>query len=202
MDKARLNEIWPKVGGILSIIILAITAIWWFSQDDPHILVLLFWSHLAILMIHEFEEYVYPGGFKEFFNTKTVFALPEPQDNAPLNDSMITYINLGSWALFFIAALLAEAAPWVGVMMIFSNIVNVIGHVGIFQIKAPGYNPGLASSIFVLLPFIVAVFLLIGDQLSGFEYAIAIIGGVLLAAALPITGNVSRRRALQALNVA
>jgi hypothetical protein len=92
----QFNTIWPKIGGILALFIIVILFGYAFTESEYNVFVLLFWLHLALLMLHEFEEYVYPGGFKEFFNTRTVFALKEHQENAPLNESMIVFINLGA----------------------------------------------------------------------------------------------------------
>ncbi len=198
MNLEKINRIWQRTGGILSILIIAIIIVRWQENTDLEILSLLFWLHLAILMLHEFEEFVYPGGFKEFFNTKTVFALSDPQENVPLNETIIFYINMGAWILFALAALLTNVAPWLGVMMVVFNIVNIVGHIGIFQIKNKGYNPGLITTLVLLTPFSVYVFWFTIDSgiLTTFEYVISIIGGILLAMSLPILGIASKKKYL------
>jgi hypothetical protein len=144
-------------------------------------------------MLHEFEEYVYPGGFKEFINTETVLALEKPVD-----DFMITFINLGAWFLFASAAFLTTVAPWLGIMMVIFNFLNIVGHGGIFQIKKKGYNPGLFTAIFIFVPYSVIVLWLAIDQelLTVVEYVVALIGGVFLALSLPLWANIRNRKFL------
>ncbi|MFW9994883.1 MAG: HXXEE domain-containing protein [Candidatus Odinarchaeota archaeon] len=196
MNYARINQIWPKLGGVLAIVIILSLIIWWVMDPGLYIFTWLFWLHLALLMLHEFEEYVYPGGFKEFINTDTVLALETPAENFPANDLMITFINLGAWFLIALAAVLTTVAPWLGIMMVIFNFLNIVGHGGIFQVKMKGYNPGLFTTIFIFVPYSVIVLWLAIDQelVTAVEYVVALIGGVFLALSLPLWANIRNRK--------
>lgn len=196
MELEHFNALWQKFSGFLGLFIMIALAVAMLLVSEVNTLQLFFWMHLGFLMLHEYEEYVFPGGFKYFFNHMTVFAVDPPQENIPLGEKMIAVINLGAWVLFTLAALLYEVAPWLGVMMIVFNIVNVVGHLILFQFKKFGYNPGLLTSISLLLPIIILVFdeVIGNDLLSGFEYVLAIVGGIILAASLPISGVLARRQ--------
>lgn len=196
MNYARINQLWPKFGGGLSLLIILSLIIWWVIEPGLYIFAWLFWLHLALLMLHEFEEYVYPGGFKEFINTDTVLALEKPIENFPANEFMITFINLGAWFLVALAAFLTTVTPWLGIMMVIFNFLNIVGHGGIFQIKKKGYNPGLFTAIFMFVPYSVIVLWLAIDQelLTVLEWVFALIGGVFLALLLPLWANIRNRK--------
>ena len=57
-------------------------------------IVILFWFHLPLLLLHEFEEYVIPGGFKKFMNSNTLFSLDKPAEDIPLSEFIIAFINI------------------------------------------------------------------------------------------------------------
>ncbi|MHA1205591.1 MAG: HXXEE domain-containing protein, partial [Candidatus Heimdallarchaeaceae archaeon] len=141
MKLKKFNTIWPKVGGFFAIVIIFIVIFLWKSSSLTNKLSLLYWFNLAVLMLHEFEEYVFPGGFKEFINNKTFFAVEDSFGFEPINDVVVVVINLGVWVLFILAASISSIAPWLGFAMIIFNVVNIIGHLLVFQKKVKGYNP-------------------------------------------------------------
>ncbi|MHA1887318.1 MAG: hypothetical protein DRO88_10585, partial [Promethearchaeia archaeon] len=194
MELKRINEIWPKIGGFLAVLITIIVIILWIGDNAIPVLAFMYWLNLAILMFHEFEEYVFPGGFKTFINTKTVLSLPEPNKSSPISDGVIIVINLGIWIVFIIAALLVNIAPWLGLSMVIFNIVNIVGHLLIFQKKVRGYNPGMITAI-LMIPFLVIVFVIVINQdlLTPLEYGVAGIIGFLSGISLPIYGSIIRK---------
>ena len=112
---------WAKTGFIVSIFLLVFLIVFVKPVDFVVFLLLL---QTPLYMLHQTEEYVFPGGFKKFANTKSVLALPEPENSEPVSDTLIAIINLGYWAIFIIAALLANIVPWLGFGMIIFNVVN------------------------------------------------------------------------------
>ena len=192
MDIARLNRIWQKSTGILAVIIIAVLVAWRYFSPEVNIFQWLFWLHLPLIMLHEFEEYVFPGGFKEFFNTKTPLALSTPRSDLPLGSPMIFIINMGAWILIVIGAVLAIKAPWLGMMMVVFELVNVVGHGFVFQLRHKGYNPGMVTAMVLFIPYIVIVFSLsiAKGLLSPGGYLIAIIGGLILALSLPVSAEI------------
>ncbi|MFH1641038.1 MAG: HXXEE domain-containing protein [Candidatus Omnitrophota bacterium] len=193
MNLAKAKRIWQLSTGILALFIIAILIVWRRFDPKVNIFQWLFWLHLPLLMLHEFEEYIFPGGFKEFFNTKTLFALPKPHSNVPLGNPMIFIINIGAWVLIIIGALLANIAPWFGAMMVVFELINVVGHGGLFQLRYRGYNPGFITATFLLLPYIAIFFYLsiTKNLLNSAEYVLSIVGGITLALLLPAFAAIS-----------
>ncbi|MHA1728569.1 MAG: HXXEE domain-containing protein [Promethearchaeota archaeon] len=197
MKLEKINIIWPKIGGFLALLITITMIILWISDNAISVLVIMYWLNLAILMFHEFEEYVFPGGFKTFINTKTVLSLPEPNKLGPISEGVIIVINLGIWVVFIIAALLATIAPWLGLSMVIFNIVNIVGHLLIFQKKVRGYNPGMITAI-LMIPFLIFVFVIVINQdlITPLEYIVAGIIGFVSGISLPIYGSIIRKKEL------
>jgi predicted HAD superfamily phosphohydrolase len=81
-------------------------------------------------------------------------------------------------------------------MMVIFNIVNIFGHLVLFQIKQKGYNPGFITALIVLLPFVAIALVQAWEaNLLSFEEAlIALTGGILSAASLPILGVIQKRK--------
>ncbi|MHA1353245.1 MAG: HXXEE domain-containing protein [Candidatus Heimdallarchaeaceae archaeon] len=185
MKLKKINTIWPKVGGFFAIVIIFIVIFLWKNSSLTNKLSLLYWLNLAVLMLHEFEEYVFPGGFKQFINYKTVFAVEDSSGFEPINDVVVVVINLGVWTLFVFAALISSIAPWLGFAMIIFNVVNIVGHLLVFQKKVKGYNPG-AVTAFLMIPFLVlsSIFIISNQFLTTLGYVLAVLIGVLCGASL------------------
>jgi hypothetical protein len=198
MNLARLNKIWPIVGGVVATIITIIVLVLWNQGSSGSEIIFLYWLNLAVLMFHEFEEYVLPGGFKYFINHKTVLGVSDPRAKEPISDIVIIAINLGVWIIFIIAALLAKKAPWLGAGMILFNVINIVGHLLIFQKKKKGYNPGMITAV-LMIPFLIFSFKVMFDQsiLNTGEYLLASVIGLISGLSLPFAGLIIRKRALR-----
>ncbi len=198
MNLKKFNQIWPIVGGAFALIILVLVLILWNDSVLIQKLTLLYWLNLAVLMLHEFEEYVFPGGFKHFINHKTIFAIKERPETEPINDTVIVVINLGIWFVFILAALITSTAPWLGFGMIIFNIVNIIGHLIIFQKGTKGYNPGMITAL-LMIPFLIFsfIFVITNDFLNLGGYLAAGIMGFASGASLPIFGSLIKKKVLK-----
>jgi hypothetical protein len=198
MNLKKFNQIWPIIGGGFAILIIVLILIFWNDSSLIQKLALLYWSNLAVLMLHEFEEYVLPGGFKHFINHNTIFAIEELPEAEPINDIVIVVINLGIWFVFILAALITSAAPWLGFGMIIFNIVNIIGHLIIFQKVKKGYNPGTITAL-LMIPFLILSFIFVinNDFLNLGGYLIAGIIGFASGASLPIFGSIIKKKAIK-----
>jgi hypothetical protein len=137
-------------------------------------------------MVHQFEEYIYPGGFKKTVNIKI---LKTGDPNFPLSDRLSFIINIGAWLLFIIAAIAGFSAIWLPVMLLFFNFGNALGHVFFGSIKLRNYNPGFFSSLFLIIPFSTFVIInLVGENLlTAGDIVISIAIGALLGATLPLS---------------
>lgn len=193
MQYEQLNQFWQKMLIIIIPLLTLVIIFPFFMDNNPDLIQLLYWLHLPLLMIHEFEEYVFPGGFKKFFNEQTVFALDPHQKDIPLNEAMIFWINIGIWVLIIVGALIVDIAPWFGlIFIIFNGIFNGFGHIVLFQLKEKGYNPGLLSTIILLVPFTYFVIQEVQNSnimVSG-EWIVAIIGGLVVGILLPVSARI------------
>lgn len=112
----------------------------------------LIWLQGIIYWVHEFEEYILPGGFLAFFNRHM---MRSNQDEYPLTKVGSFWINI---PLVYIAmpfsALLAHflGLEW-GLWTAYFSFLNAFAHVIMFFIFGRKYNPGLIISIFLNIPF-------------------------------------------------
>lgn len=110
----------------------------------------LIWIQLPVYFIHEFEEYILPGGFTKFFNTKM---LGSPKGDWPLTDTVSFWIN-GS-VIFFAFPLSGVLATVFGlsfgIWCAYFSFINAFGHV-VMTIRFKKYNPGFLVSLLLNIP--------------------------------------------------
>jgi hypothetical protein len=94
----------------------------------------LLWSYFAILLLHKFEEYAYPGRFKDYYNENI---LDENMiTRFPLNDRGIILVNvILGWTAFLLAAILDKNFIWLAIGLLGVTILNGIMHTIMFIIK-------------------------------------------------------------------
>jgi len=83
-----LKKEWSKVGAILAIYLFVMLFAFVRKYDFVVFVLLL---QTPLYMLHQTEEYIFPGGFGKFFNTK-IFNL-ETEDE-PLDENFIFYVNV------------------------------------------------------------------------------------------------------------
>ena len=111
----------------------------------------LIWLQGIIYWVHEFEEYIFPGGFLEFFNKNP---LGSNQAEYPLTKIGSFWINI---PLVYIAmpfsAILAHfyGIEW-GLWTAYFSFLNAFAHVIMFFVFGRKYNPGLVVSILLNIP--------------------------------------------------
>ena len=127
----------------------------------PTGLALLLWLSLITLFLHQFEEYRYPGYFPGMMNS-AMFASRQPE-RYPLNPQIALIVNVVvGWLFYFLAAVFAEKAIWLGIATILVSAGNFIAHNFLFNIKGKThYNPGMLTADLLFLPFAVAFFILV-----------------------------------------
>ena len=110
----------------------------------------LFWLIMPFYFIHQFEEYVFPGKFKETINS---FLTKQNDIDFPLNDKIAFYINtvFATWILLPILIILADFSIWFPLIFVVLTIVNSLLHI-VVSIRLRSYKPGLFASIFLNLP--------------------------------------------------
>lgn len=154
------NQIWQRLAAFLGPILLTLFIFIKFTDTSFTWIAFLFWIHLPLIMIHETEEYVFPGGFEKFANYDTILSKDPPQPDSPLSPAYGLFVNMSIWFWAILGGLTANILPWVGMgLILFQLLINGIQHTAIFQIKKQGYNPGFITTFLLLNPFCVLTIL-------------------------------------------
>lgn len=190
MKLSHVNSVWQSLTGFLAPMILTILLIEKATDSSLNFYQWLMWLHIPIFFFHEYEEYVInPNGFKKFVNTETIISLDPPQENFPADDLMLLVVNMSAWVWAFSGALLAQSYPWIGAsFLIFQTLLNCFSHPLIFQIKRKGYNPGLATTLVLFIPYLTFTFwYIINNNLFTItDWSLTLIVGVVLTAVFPM----------------
>ena len=107
---------------------------------------------LVTLLLHQVEEYRWPGYFPGMLNAAVYQStLPE---RFPLNTQTAFVINVPlGWTVYALAALYGPQFPWLGIATVLVSLANVGAHTFFFNLKGrTWYNPGLATALLLFLP--------------------------------------------------
>mgnify|MGYP002624444056 FL=1 len=149
----------------------------------------LIWLQGIIYWVHEFEEYIFPAGFLDFFNRNM---MKSDRCDYPLTTTGSFWINI---PLVYIAmpfsAVLAHffGLEW-GLWTAYFSFLNAFAHVVMFFKFGRKYNPGLVVSALLNIPvgaYMVWYFLshnLVSTQAN----IISIIVGILAQASMMVYG--------------
>lgn len=147
----------------------------WGHEQLSTIQIILMYS-LVALAIHQFEEYVFPGGAPLVIN-KATYGEKNDYKHYPGNTLSISIVNISAY-IFYILAIIFPQFIWLGLATMIFNIVQLFGH-GISMNKAMGtwYNPGLASSIFLFTP--ISIYYIIYIHTEGLADIFSWIGSII-----------------------
>ena len=141
---------WQKSLPMLAAVTLAI----WIALflHSPMTEQAIFAALLVIYMVHQTEEHLWPGGFRQFTNAHV---FKSGNDDWPVDTGGVALVNIGYvWLPVAAAALAPHTLRWVGLGWIGLTLVNAISHI-VTSIRFRQYNPGLVTSIVLFLPFTV-----------------------------------------------
>ena len=141
-----LVEHWPKATIFLAIYTFVLLFLYLFEEN---LLLFLLWVQTPIYWLHQFEEYIYPGGFAAFFNNNL---LGSRKNDWPLTKTFSFWINIPIiFVAFPLSAILAGSIDlsW-GIWTAYFSILNALSHGGMFF--KFGYNPGFIISLFLNIP--------------------------------------------------
>lgn len=174
-----LRKHWYDIGGLLSIIVLGFIYLNFKTLSDYQ---LLMWFSLISLFFHQLEEYRIVGTFPGMVNT-AMYKSDMP-DRYPLNTNTSLCVNvIVGWLFYFLAAVFAEKAIWLGLATIVVSIGNILAHTTLFNIKGKTiYNAGLATSWLLFMPCVYFFFSIVyADHLIKLtDYLIGIPLGIAL----------------------
>jgi hypothetical protein len=175
---------WPKTTITSAVYMTVLLLLFVLRQDFPLFLI---WIHTPIYFLHEFEEYILPGGFLAFFNTK-VLGSKDPE--IPLDVTRSFWINV---PLIFVAyPFSAILATWLGldwgIWVAYFSVANALSHVVMFFQHR--YNPGFFVSLFVNIPVgVFTIWYFVAHQLISVQaHIIGLVIGLGAQATLMIYG--------------
>jgi len=167
-------------------------------RNDPTSERALFAALLVIYFIHQIEEHLWPGGFRQFADAHMFHS---GNDNWPVNIDGVALVNTAFvWLPIALAAFFPQTLRWVGLAWVGLTLINGIIHI-VTTIRLRIYNPGLVTSIVLFLPFTIHVLVLEVERgaLSGADVGLIALYGILLhlpVAALFAVPFLLRRRHL------
>ena len=162
-------------------ILAAIGALFWviLFRDDPSREQAIFAALLVIYMVHQIEEHLWPGGFRQFGNAHVFHS---GRDDWPITEGGVALVNIGLvWLPVVLAMLFPENLRWLGLAWIGVTLVNAITHI-VALVRLKSYNPGLVTAVVLFLPFTIWVLVreMSAGALSGRQILLILIAGVLL----------------------
>lgn len=153
----------------------------WFAlfEHDPTSDRALFAALLVVYMLHQIEEHLWPGGFRQFTNAHVFHS---GNDDWPVNIPGVALVNIGYvWLPVGLAALFPQTLRWLGLAWVGLTLINALTHIAT-SIRFRIYNPGLVTSIVLFLPFTIFTLALEAARgaLSGAEIALIVLAGIVL----------------------
>jgi hypothetical protein len=172
-----ISDNWQKALPALAVITAAI----WFVlfRGAPASEQAMFAALLVIYMVHQTEEHLWPGGFRQFANANV---FKSGDDDWPVDMGGVALVNIGFvWLPVAAAALYPEPLRWIGLAWIGLTFINALTHI-VSSLRLRIYNPGLITSIVLFLPF--TIFVLAQEHargmLSGEQIGLILLLGIVL----------------------
>lgn len=164
--------------GIILAVLLSIGLI----ITRPQGMELLMWLSFGSLLLHQTEEWRFPGYFPGMLNV-AMFKSQTP-DRYPLNanSGMIINVVIG-WGSYLLAALLWDRMMWLAIATLIVSAGNIVAHTFIFNFKGKTlYNPGLITSWLCFFPIICEFFILTNSKnlISIGDWVLGLTAGALL----------------------
>lgn len=181
-----LYDNWMKATPFLAV--YSFILIWLYVREQNYALFLI-WLQTPIYWAHEFEEYIFPGGFLDFFNRNP---LGSKRGDYPLTKSGSFWINIPLvYILMPAAGIMAHyfGIGW-GLWAAYFSVLNAFAHVVMFFVFGFRYNPGLAASVFLNIPFGIyaAWYILTNEHITAAANVASILFGIAAQASMMIYG--------------
>lgn len=168
---------WQKSLPVLSALGIAVWII--LFRTDPLSERALWLGLLVIYMVHQIEEHLWPGGFRQFTNAQV---FKSGKDNWPVGIGGVALVNTAFvWLPVGLAVLLPSSLRWIGLLWVGLTLINGLMHI-VTTIRLRIYNPGLVTSVILFLPFTIFVLALESGRggLSGAQIGLILLGGIIL----------------------
>lgn len=144
-----LRRHWHDIGPFSAIVAGAYLIFGW--NEIPLLQKLLVLNFIVVLL-HQFEEYSWPGGFPAVANM-VLFSSANP-DRWPLNQNSSMVANIMLAYGFYLVPVFFPGVIWLGLApILLGMLLQVIGHAIYVNLKIKSfYSPGVATAVFGHLP--------------------------------------------------
>ncbi|HZA11735.1 HXXEE domain-containing protein [Mycobacterium sp.] len=171
-----LRRHWHDIGLVSAVVAGAYLLFGWGDLDFLQRLLIL---NFIVVLLHQFEEYSWPGGFPAVANLVLMPLAGMSRYFKPLNQLSSAVANLTFAYVFYLLPVFFPHTIWLGLAtVIVGAVLQVIGHAIIvnYQIRSL-YSPGVATAVLGWLPLgVVYVYYIQKHGLaSGWEWLSAIV---------------------------
>jgi hypothetical protein len=150
MDVYRKH--WQDIGGVVAMAICGTLALFGKRLSRPRLFAAL---NLVAMLVHQFEEYRFPGTFPGQFNGG-LFNSDKP-DCYPMNTHTAMVVNAGFFDGFYLLPVLFPKKAWLGLAPVLLGFFQALGHAFLFpRIVRARWCPGALSAMFLYVPFGIA----------------------------------------------
>ena len=183
---AWLYDNWMKSTPFLA---LYTTILLWLYVRPVNFPLFLIWLQCPAYWLHEFEEYIFPGGFLDFFNKS---ALRSTVGDKPLTKVGSFWINIPlMYVLLPLSGILSHfyGIQW-GLWTAYYSMLNASSHVVMFFIFGRRYNPGAVASILCNIPLgiYMVCYFMSNHLVSAGVNIISLIVGIIAMASMMVYG--------------
>jgi hypothetical protein len=170
---------WYNIGAVIALGVLAYVVISWQNLEIlPKLLLLNF----VALLIHQFEEYGWPGGFPAIMN---MVLQPSSTPNCyPLNQNSAMIVNVLFAYPFYLIPVFFPHVIWLGLAPVLFGMSQFLVHGIVANVKLRSlYNPGMAAVVLLHVPIgILYISHIVSNQLAtGWDWLFAVVYWVLCA---------------------
>ena len=150
MDMYRKH--WQDIGGVLAMVLTGSLALFGKRLSRPQLFSTL---NLVAMLVHQFEEYRFPGTFPGQFNGG-LFKSDKP-NRYPMNTHTAMVVNVGFFDGFYLLPMLFPKKAWLGLSPVLLGFFQALGHALLFpRLIGARWCPGALSAMFLHVPFGIA----------------------------------------------
>ena len=144
---AWFKENWPKVGAIVGLFLTIYLVVLVLPKSTVLFALLMY---TPLYMLHEIDEYIFPGRFAQFMN-KNIYRM-DPETGL-VDSTAIFGINIAVWIIFSFYSLWAVTDLTQGAWMPYFFIFQAVIHLILGIVGKRFFNPGMVSAWLVHVPW-------------------------------------------------
>lgn len=164
---------WYNIGMLIALVLIITLP---FTLSNMNFLQIVLYLNFIVILIHQFEEYGFPGGEPVIMNS--YLQTSSKPNRYPLNQNSAMVTNVVCAYIFYLLPVFFHNIIWLGLAPILFGLSQFIVH-GIITPKKIGrfYNPGLGAVIIGHIPLaIIYIYYIIANNLGHwYDWIIGII---------------------------